>query len=122
MMAGRPFVRPTRIYLPTSDYAPRVAVVPKNSVPAGYWQDLEATNPFSFELVMRDIIPGGGEEPDLATPVGRARLDIMIERGIYEYHDDPAYYVYRVSDGDHTQTGIVAEVDASAYDRGRPRS
>jgi uncharacterized protein (DUF1015 family) len=87
-------------------------------VPPGYWQNLEATNPFSFELVMRDIIPGSEDDPDLATPVGRDRLDMMIERGIYEYQDEPAYYVYRVSDSVHTQTGIVAEVEASAYDRG----
>ncbi len=117
-MTERPLVRPTKIYLPTADYAPRVAVVPKKRVPPGYWQNLEATNPFSFELVMRDIIPGGNSESDLATPVGRARLDIMIERGIYEYQDEASYYVYRVSDGVRTQTGIVAEVDASAYDRG----
>ena len=118
MNVERPLVRPTSIYLPTPDYAPRVAVVPKKSVPPGYWQNLEATNPFSFELVMRDIIPGAEHSQDLATPVGRDRLDIMIERGIYEYHEEPAYYVYRVFDGQRTQTGIVAEVDASAYDRG----
>ncbi|MGA9596812.1 MAG: DUF1015 family protein [Acidimicrobiia bacterium] len=117
-MIERPLVRPVRLYLPTRDYAPRVAVVPKPSVPAGYWRDLEATNPFSFDLVMRDIIPTQGNEPDLATPVGRNRLDMMIERGIYEYHDDPAYYLYRVSDGVHSQTGIVAEVESDAYDRG----
>jgi uncharacterized protein (DUF1015 family) len=117
-MTGRALVRPTKLYIPTSDYAPRVAVVPKGSVPAGYWRDLEATNPFSYDLVMRDVIPSDGNEPDLATPVGRDRLGMMIERGIYEYHDEPAYYVYRVSDGLHIQTGIVAEVEANAYDRG----
>ncbi len=117
-MTGRALVRPTKLFIPTSDYAPRVAVVPRGSVPAGYWRDLEATNPFSFDLVMRDIIPSEGNEPDLATPVGRDRLAMMIERGIYEYHDEPAYYVYRVSDGLHIQTGIVAEVEADAYDRG----
>lgn len=116
--AQRPLVRPTKIYLPTPEFAPRVAVVPKKSVPSGYWQQLEATNPYSFELVMRDIIPCEGSCVDLATPVGRDRLNIMISRGIYEYHADPAYYVYRVFDGQRTQTGIVAEVDASAYDRG----
>lgn len=118
MTAEKPLVRPTAIYLPTPDYAPRVAVTPKKSVPPGYWQHLEATNPFSFELVMRDIIPGEKGAPGLATPVGRARLDIMIQRGIYEFHEQPRYYVYRVFDGIRSQTGIVAEVDASAYDRG----
>jgi uncharacterized protein (DUF1015 family) len=119
MIPGRkPLVRPTKIYLPTAEFAPRVAVVPKKSVPGGYWENLEATNPYSFELVMRDIIPCEGDCSDLATPVGRERLDIMISRGIYEYHREPAYYVYRVADGQRTQTGIVAEVDASAYDRG----
>jgi uncharacterized protein (DUF1015 family) len=117
-MIKRPLVRPVRLYLPTPDYAHRVAVVPKPTVPVGYWRDLEATNPFSFDLVMRDIIPTDGAEPELATPLGRDRLDMMIERGIYEYHEDPAYYVYRVSDGVHSQTGIVAEVEADAYDRG----
>ena len=114
----RPLVRPTSIYLPTPEFAPKVATVPKKSVPSGYWQNLEATNPYSFDLVMRDIIPCEGHNADLATPVGRARLDIMIERGIYELHDEPAYYVYRVADGLRSQTGIVAEVDSSAYDRG----
>ncbi len=119
MTSGRrPLVRPTKIYLPTAEFAPKVAVVPKKSVPSGYWQNLEATNPYSFELVMRDIIPCEGDCTDLATPVGRDRLDIMISRGIYEYHREPAYYVYRVNDGQRIQTGIVAEVDASAYDRG----
>lgn len=93
-------------------------MVPKSSVPPGYWEMLEATNPYSFELVMRDIIPSAGDEPDLATPVGRARLDMMIGRGIYESHSEPAYYAYRVSDGYRSQTGIVAEVEAAAYDRG----
>jgi uncharacterized protein (DUF1015 family) len=114
----RPLVRPTRLYLPTRDFAPKVAVVPRGSVPPGYWRDLEATNPFSFDLVMRDIIHSDDDEPELATPVGRERLDMMIERGIYEYHREPAYYVYRVSDGIRSQTGIVAEVEADAYDRG----
>lgn len=118
MTAARPLVRPTRIYLPAAEYAPRVAVVPKSSVPAGYWETLEATNPYSFELVMRDVIPCEGDCNELATPVGRARLDVMISRGVYEYHPDPAYYMYRVSDGYRTQTGIVAEVEAAAYDRG----
>jgi uncharacterized protein (DUF1015 family) len=118
MIEERPLVRPTKIYLPTPEYAAKVAVVPKSSVPAGYWQNLEATNPYSFELVMRDIIECDDDVDELATPVGRARLDIMISRGIYEYHRAPAYYVYRVSDGLRTQTGIVAEVEAAAYDRG----
>jgi uncharacterized protein (DUF1015 family) len=86
-------------------------------VPAGYWRELEATNPFSFDLVMRDIIPSEGDEPDLPSPVGRQRLRVMIERGIYRYHREPAYYIYRVSDGIHSQTGVVAEVEADAYDR-----
>lgn len=118
MTTTRPLVRPTSIYLPVPEYAPKVAVVPKSSVPAGYWENLEATNPYSFELVMRDVIPSEGDEPDLATPVGRARLDMMIARGIYESYPEPAYYVYRVSDGYRTQTGIVGEVEAAAYDRG----
>ena len=118
MTTPRPLVRPTRIFLPTPEYAPRVAVVPKSTVPAGYWETLEATNPDSFELVMRDIIPCEGDCNELATPVGRPRLDVMISRGVYEYHTDAAYYVYRVADGYRTQTGIVAEVEAAAYDRG----
>lgn len=118
MTTTRSLVRPTSIYLPVPEYAPKVAVVPKSSVPAGYWENLEATNPYSFELVMRDVIPTEGNATDLATPVGRARLDMMIGRGVYELHPEPAYYVYRVADGYRTQTGIVAEVDASAYDRG----
>ncbi len=118
MRSGRPLVRPTKIYLPTPEFAPRVSVVPKTSVPAGYWQTLEATNPYSFELVMREIIPCEGDCNDLATPQGRPRLDMMIAEGVYEYRREPCYYVYRVSDGMRSQTGIVAEVDASAYDRG----
>lgn len=118
MNPARPLVRPTRVLLPRPEYAARVAVVPHSSVPVGYWENLEATNPYSFELVMRDIIPCQGDGDELATPVGRARLDAMIEQGIYEYRSEPAYYVYRVSDRVRTQTGIVAEVDASAYDRG----
>jgi uncharacterized protein (DUF1015 family) len=118
MTDERPLVRPTLIYLPAPDYASRVAVVPKSAVSAGYWETLEATNPYSFELVMRDVIPCEGDCEDLSTPVGRVRLDAMINQGIYRSQEEPAYYVYRVSDGLRTQTGVVAEVEAAAYDRG----
>ncbi len=117
-----PLIRPFRAYLPRPDLAARVATPPVSRVPEGYWERLEAEDPYSFQHVMRDTIRTGGEgfvSPEAVA--GRARLDAMIRDGIYQWQGTPAFYVYRLSDGVRGHTGVVAEVAVAAYDEGRIR-
>jgi uncharacterized protein (DUF1015 family) len=99
-----------------------VAAAPVSLVPKGYWERLEAENPYSFQHVMRDTIRTSGEGFVVPQEAGgRARLDAMIRDGVYGWNDTPAFYVYRLSDGVRGHTGIVAEVAISAYEEGRIR-
>ncbi|MDP6174851.1 MAG: DUF1015 family protein, partial [Rhodospirillales bacterium] len=51
----------------------------------------------------------------------RDNLDGMIEAGILRRDGAPGYYVYRLSTGDHVQTGIVGAGSVAAYEENRIR-
>ncbi len=50
---------------------------------------------------------------------GRENLDRMIAEGVLARDPRPAYYAYRLTMGEHRQTGIVAAASVAAYDAGR---
>lgn len=50
---------------------------------------------------------------------GRENLDRMVADGILMREPSPSYYVYRLTMGQHVQTGVVAVASAEAYDAGR---
>jgi uncharacterized protein (DUF1015 family) len=43
----------------------------------------------------------------------------MIDEGVLARDDRPFYYVYRLTMGEHVQTGLVATASVAAYDEGR---
>ncbi len=50
---------------------------------------------------------------------GRENLDRMVEEGVLAREDKPAYYVYRLTMGNHVQTGLMAVASVGAYDQNR---
>ncbi len=78
--------------------------------------------PWSFLHISRPEI----DLPDETDPYdpavyakGRENLDRMIAEGVLARDTRPAYYAYRLTMGDHVQTGIVAAASVAAYDADR---
>ncbi len=78
--------------------------------------------PWSFLHISRPEI----DLPDETDPYdpavyakGRENLDRMIAEGLLARDPRPAYYAYRLTMGEHRQTGIVAAASVAAYDADR---
>jgi len=78
--------------------------------------------PWSFLHISRPEI----DLPDETDPYdpavyarGRENLDRMIAEGVLARDPRPAYYAYRLTMGEHRQTGIVAAASVAAYDADR---
>lgn len=50
---------------------------------------------------------------------GRENLDRMVAEGVLAQDGEPSYYVYRLTMGDHVQTGLMAVASVEAYDQDR---
>ena len=59
--------------------------------------------------------------PEARYATARSSLDGFLARGVIVRDSRPAYYVYRVASGPHTQTGIVLLVSVDCYRSGTLR-
>lgn len=74
-------------------------------------------NPFSFLRVTRpeeEAAAAGLESSEMA----RRNLERFVQDGVLFHDPEPAYYVYRLIVGSHTQTGIVACCSLDEYENG----
>lgn len=91
--------------------------------PADRLQHLEKF-PLSYLGVTRapeDVSPDHSMSPAELLAAGRRSLDALLNRGVFNLADQTGYFVYRLTLGDHSQTGLVCGVAVSAYDNGQIR-
>ena len=81
-------------------------------------QRFRADHPHSYLHVTRSA----EDEPDAATVSnstlvsrGRSALEEILRASMFASHGSPAFYVYRLVDGAHTQCGLVCEVPSDYY-------
>jgi uncharacterized protein (DUF1015 family) len=80
--------------------------------------------PWSFLHISRpevDLPPGTGAFAPEVYAKGADTLRRMLEAGVLRRDPAPCYYVYRLSKGDHHQTGLAAAASLAAYADGRIR-
>ena len=78
--------------------------------------------PWSFLHISRpevDLPEGTDPYAPAVYAKGRENLDRMIAEGILAQEKAPSYYVYRLTMGDHIQTGLMAAASTEAYDQDR---
>ena len=78
-------------------------------------------NPDSYLTVTRspdDVEPGEVWNAEAALAASKAALRRLLDRGAFTPPRRPALYLYRLTDGDHRQLGIVGGVSVDDYDRG----
>ncbi len=78
--------------------------------------------PWSFLHISRpevDLPEGTDAYAPEVYAKARENLDHMIAKGVLTRDEQPCFYVYRLTMGEHRQTGLVAAASIQAYDRNR---
>ena len=119
-----PLVRPFAALRPQPERAADVAARPYDVVSFDEAKAGAAGKPWSFLHVSRAEIdlPAGTDahDPEVYTQAARA-LARMTAAGVLVRESRPCFYAYRMSAGDHVQTGIAAAGSVAAYVENRIR-
>jgi uncharacterized protein (DUF1015 family) len=114
-------IKPFKALRPRADLAEKVACVPYDVPYDSEVRAYIADNPQSFLRVTRPEAEFPlGSEPSEADVLAKSKenLEKFISEGWLEQDAEPAIYIYRLSVGDQTQTGIVATCSIDEYDAG----
>ena len=109
-------VKPFRALRPPREKADSVACVPYDVVTDDEVREITAANPNSFLRVTRPEAEFGTDSPELAFAEAKKLLEQYIADGLLVQDAEPAVYIYRLTDGDHQQTGVVACCAVDDYD------
>ena len=112
-------IRPFRAIRPAVEKAKHVSCVPYDVAREGEVRDFIEGNPESFLRVTRaEAEFNGDSEPPSELVLERARenLQQFLDRDVFIADPDPAFYVYRLSNGSHMQTGIVGCLAIDDYE------
>ncbi len=111
-------IKPFQALRPRADLAAKVSSAPYDVL---YWSEVRdqvAAEPNSFLRVTRpdgdfpeNEQPSAGELHERA----KANLDALIREGVYSLDAEPAVYVYRLTAGGRSQTGVVACCSLDEY-------
>ena len=114
-------IKPFRALRPVPEKAEKVSSAPYDVVQAAEVRRTISENPLSFLRITRSE----AEFADATTPLpnevferSRENLQQFIERGVFFTENKPALYAYRLKDGDHQQTGVVACCSLDEYEAG----
>jgi uncharacterized protein (DUF1015 family) len=114
-------IKPFKALRPEASQAKHVSCVPYDVVYESEVRKFITQNPLSFLRVTR----AEAEFPEGANPThdeifarAKSNLDEFIFRGIYTTDAQDAIYIYRLSSGGHSQTGVVACCSLNEYASG----
>ena len=114
-------IKPFRALRPVPEKAEKVSSAPYDVVQAAEVRRTIRENPLSFLRITRteaEFADTISPPPSEVFERSRENLQQFIERGIFFTENEPALYVYRLIDGGHQQTGIVACCSLDEYESG----
>jgi len=114
-------IKPFRALRPVPEKAQKVSSAPYDVVQAAEVRQTIQENPLSFLRITRseaEFADTASPEPSEVFERSRENLQQFIDRGVFFTEDGPALYVYRIRDGNHQQTGIVACCSLDEYESG----
>ena len=119
-----PLIQPFRGLRPTAGRAADVAAPPYDVLSSDEARERATGRPWSFLHVSKpeiDLPP----ETDIYSPAVYAKavenLQKTIAAGVLARDEQACYYAYRLTMGEHVQTGLVAAASVAAYDVNRIR-
>jgi uncharacterized protein (DUF1015 family) len=117
-------IRPFRGLRPAAGQAGAVAAPPYDVLSSEEARTRAAGKPWSFLHISKPEIDLP-REVDIYSPEVYAKaaenLAKMLDAGILARDGEPCYYAYRLTMGDHVQTGLVAAASVADYDSNRIR-
>ncbi len=114
-------IKPFRALRPTKNHAEQVSCVPYDVVNDAEVREMIAENPLSFLRVTRPEADFPAEEtPSIEQIFERSRQNLrqLIDEKILAQEDEPGIYLYQLSIGDQSQTGVVACCSVDEYEAG----
>jgi len=117
-------IRPFAGLRPVPGHAADVVAPPYDVLDSAEARQRAAGRPWSFLHISKaEIDLPEGTDPYAAPVYAKAaeNLRSMLGQGVLKRDDAPCYYVYRLTMGDHVQTGLVAVASAAEYDVNRIR-
>lgn len=117
-----PLIKPFAGLRPAPGRAAEVAAPPYDVMNADEASAMVAGRPWSFLHISRpEVDLPRGTDPYAPEVYAKARenLEQMLAAGVLERDPTPCYYVYRLTMGQHVQTGLVAAASVAAYDADR---
>jgi uncharacterized protein (DUF1015 family) len=109
---------------PPPERAADVAAPPYDVVDDEEARALARGRPWSFLHISKPVIDLPPGTDPYSPPVyrkARENFDALRAAGILRRDPDPCYYVYRLTMGDHRQTGVVGVAPVECYRQGRIR-
>lgn len=107
---------------PATGHAKDVAAPPYDVMSTAEAREMVKGKPWSFLHISRpEVDLPEGTDPYAPQVYAKAaeNLNRMMDEGLLVQDSEPCYYVYRLTMGSHSQTGLVAAASVEAYDQGR---
>ncbi|MBU8871433.1 MAG: DUF1015 family protein [Gemmatimonadales bacterium] len=114
-------IRPFPAYRPKTDLSGRVASPPYDVLNSAEAAAMTVDNPLSFLHVVKAEIDLPADEANDSEKIyarSAANLQKMIDDGVLVQDAKPAFYVYRLTMGDHTQFGLAVGCAVDEYVNG----
>lgn len=111
-------IRPFRALRPAPGKASDVIAPPYDVLSSAEARERASGKPWSFLHVSKaeiDLAQDVDVYSDAVYAKAAENLNAMVEAGVLVREAEPAYYVYRLTLGDHVQTGLVAAASLAAY-------
>ena len=119
-----PLIQPFAGLRPVPERAADVIAPPYDVLNSAEARQRAAGRPWSFLHISKaEIDLPEATDPYDASVYARAAVNLqaMVEQGILQRDDQACYYAYRLTMGDHKQTGLVAVASVADYDINRIR-
>ncbi|MFM8354610.1 MAG: DUF1015 domain-containing protein [Gammaproteobacteria bacterium] len=117
-------IMPFRGLRPAAGQAAAVIAPPYDVLSTAEARTRAAGRPFSFLHISKpeiDLPDGTDPYADSVYAKAADNLSLLLRGGVLQRDAEPCYYVYRITAGDHVQTGLVAAAAIPDYDSNRIR-
>jgi len=109
-------------YLVKADHATQVVSPAYDAVSPEQRRLFAEKHPDNFLNTMRlleDFTPETRPTADQLLALNKSCLDRLLDKGFFNKIAHPCIFIYRLSSGKHTQTGVVCEVGIEEYERNK---
>lgn len=119
-----PLIRPFRGLRPTPEHASNVIAPPYDVLSSTEARERADGRPWSFLHISKpeiDLPEDISPYDDAVYQKGAENLKAMLDAGVLQRDAQDCYYAYRITMGEHVQTGLVAAASVEHYDSNRIR-